>query len=125
MSLHYMNPDEEPRECQKCDGTGQDLGSFQDEHQPVTDADIECCDCDGTGQLGNPGAKSSGGTSAANAALIAAAPDLLAAAEAVLAFHEMKAGKRPYDTHDRLHYGKWEDYWEALRAAIAKARGEK
>jgi hypothetical protein len=50
MSLHYLNPDDEPRECHRCVGEGTPYPSHPEGSQ------IECSTCHGTGQLGNPDA---------------------------------------------------------------------
>ncbi len=58
MSLHYLNPDDEPRECPGCDGWGrvETNSSFgarrYDPHSKMRD----CNDCNGTGRLGVEGA---------------------------------------------------------------------
>ena len=63
-----------------------------------------------------------GGTHLANAHLIAAAPDLLAACEKVVAAYDMAAGAKC----DEIS---WADFYNSggvnpIRAAIAKAKGE-
>jgi hypothetical protein len=50
MSLHYLNPDDEPRECPVCDH-----GKVQD--RPIGPCEwVTCSRCGGSGQLGNPDA---------------------------------------------------------------------
>lgn len=58
----------------------------------------------------------------ANAALVAAAPDLLAALTAIDAMWSECDGERVNPTQARSP--KVREVWEAARAAIAKARGE-
>lgn len=60
---------------------------------------------------------------AADAMLIAAAPDLLAKCEAALSIYDETA--RTYeDAYEALFKGGASEFWESVRAAIAKARGE-
>lgn len=49
MSIHYLNPDDEPRECERCKGAG-----YKNDRLIVLD-DLEslCNGCGGTGRLGN------------------------------------------------------------------------
>lgn len=59
---------------------------------------------------------------AANAQLIAAAPELLAGAQVVLAWWNEWAARQPLD--DSIEDAEWREF-QVLRAAIAKATGEK
>lgn len=51
MAIHYLNPDDEPRECRRCEVDGTGTGTLLD----FDGTNPEPCDvCDGSGQLGNP-----------------------------------------------------------------------
>lgn len=62
------------------------------------------------------------GTQDANARLIAAAPELLAALET--AYAVMTSARVEVYNHDRANYSRIENAIDAARAAIAKAKGE-
>lgn len=63
------------------------------------------------------------GEPAANARLIAAAPELLEAARLVIAWYEAECDPSKTDFYQRMQMCR--DSEDALRAAIAKATGEK
>ena len=65
---------------------------------------------------------SAGQTSEANARLIAAAPELLEAAQMVIAWYEAEDDHSKADFYERMQMCR--DSESALRAAIAKATGE-
>lgn len=52
MSLYYLDPEREPRECHVCDGTGS-----YSSHECGVLRSAECGYCNGTGRLGVEGAE--------------------------------------------------------------------
>ena len=55
MSHHYINPSDEYRDCESCDGSGYATGCTETDRLR---GDLwACLLCDGTGKLGDPDAK--------------------------------------------------------------------
>jgi len=56
MSLHYLDPEREPRECPRCDGLGSVYRPKSRRNLKPEDY-LQCLDCAGTGRLGVEGAE--------------------------------------------------------------------
>lgn len=53
MALHYVNPNDEPRECMGCLGKGRPGGDTTCDGTPRQRRRPRCSECRGTGRLGN------------------------------------------------------------------------
>ena len=115
----------EPTRMLSNDGSTTIMGGPEDDRRPV--ARVECQAPFKRGQ----GHKSECAERDANARLIAAAPDLLAALEALSSNPRLNLGDLIYTVREREGEGwdgpavtAWNDAVMAAKAAIAKARGE-